>query len=296
MQCILTKLSEKGKINYSEEKILCDELLSMEEQSLIEFIKNFAEPDSIHKYVMRIIYKKSELLHNDEIFDFFSQDKQISLPRIKLIKEYRPDTNINDFDIDFSQIYIDDIRWLIYNGYTPTPNDHIYFYIHKTYIFEDDLYEVNADAYLDTYKKILDELSDYFMIANDHLKNESIILENLILLLPGQFTKLGHNDIRISKVYKDCTMILLKSAQEKFCFDMLEHKELVDRISYLFSYKFDKVIDFLLENGLSDDHINIPLSEKNNYFENIKNKMLANGISSEKIGALKTLYLLDILE
>ena len=179
---------------------------------------------------------------------------------------------------------------MISNGFNFESCPDIYWYIYSSYsdYLDDPNDEFTPDYLDDLYKNLLDMLSQHLIATNNEKINNKIIVESLKLLIPNNF------DVQLHQNYDTYIPILLKSIQENFGFDILGCNQLINRIPFLFSNNFVKTIEFLLLNGLTNDHFELiykkDIIQNDNNFEHMHKLMAGSYITYENILMAKTFY------
>lgn len=261
------------------------------------------------RILRKVINKNPDLLSYPDIRQNIIKKTHLSCRDIKKIIEYEPNISVDKFMV--RRFDPDMIELLISLNYNFLQDRSIFFDIYDTYR---EYYMTGSDFLSDSDENIFDS---YNTFSKNKFIEYLFSVENVFKYMasiktPGQLIELVLKAIKsilgdeyiiyadryyieeVNDIHDRFIAHLLKCMHDICGLNPLYLEKIINMIPFMFSSNMDSTILYLLEIGLSNDHIDIHInSKKKKSFNKIKLNMLSNGISTEKICTLETIYLLN---
>lgn len=200
-----------------------------------------------------------------------------------------PDVDINLMDMNFNFLNYSQIDTLIDIDYRFIKDDDIFIRIWSAFKFKNQN-NIGYENHIELTKRLFNHLC----LSNDseQLRRKFYLIFSHHMTYPPGKTSKYHTP------FDNYLCEIIKLYENNLGIDLLEIPELLEKIKFVFSSNLTNVIDYLIDKGLSDQHINIithgiELEDKSSY---ILDRLRSNGISEKNRLVIFSMSLSDHLK
>lgn len=289
MDQLITKVNSLGYLSLPHLIPIIKELQNSSLETQIDF---FHEHSSNYKFAPvfdELFLSNTNFRLHPEIGEYYHvlcKKYGADIPVMKMFLDTYPERDINDYRIRDG--LVENIDYLIEKSYFFNHGRYFFHSIYKSIpVYCQDITGTNFDTNLRKFFEYISKIKSIEEITTYLDKFIERYIDNRIITTQIKFGS------GLNTTLDNCMYHLLMYLHEICCIDLFKIDSLVNHVPMFFSHKMNQTLMYLLDIGLTPEHVSLNIITEDSKFDELRDKMFANNFSDRTIAMIEAIYKLN---